>query len=55
MLMNVLSSDGRGKVYFNYAESRKTTNVIEQIYQLSNVWLKPLNEYQYPSAKANGN
>lgn len=27
---NVLSSEGRRKIYFDYAESRKTTNVIEQ-------------------------
>jgi len=32
MIMNVLSSDGRGEVYFNYAELHKTTNVIEQIH-----------------------
>ncbi|MDR1718136.1 MAG: hypothetical protein LBS20_20075, partial [Prevotella sp.] len=26
---NVLSSENRSKIYFDYAESRKTTNVIE--------------------------
>lgn len=27
--MNVLTSEGKNKVYFDYAESRETTNEIE--------------------------
>ena len=30
--LNVLSSESRSKIYFDYAESRKTTNEIERFY-----------------------
>ena len=32
MKRNVVSSEGRNKIYFGYAESRKTPNVIELFY-----------------------
>jgi hypothetical protein len=41
MKRNVLSNEGRNKIYFGYAESRKTPNVIELFYIAGFVFTSP--------------